>query len=268
MFSWSTRFAPPTWLATSEVGKEPGWTRYGQTKSEAVQTTFRTRTVKSARLQVSRAHRREATEGDTVRSTINLCRPTPPNDSLRELRRVPIERGLTPGGTEVEGPALVNGAASRPLRIHHHSADGIFFHGALERTVPREPSGLSARVPRGPLRQASGSQAQRPSTLLGPRWDRRVLGFDPLARARRRCLHLVQVPEQLVDFLIGLLSRDTFVGGLGGLLLEGRAPWFTLARARLDRRHRPRDAAAPSKAPREPCGRRDEGTDQTRDDHP
>src|SRR5439155_18570339 len=254
--------APPTWFAN-----DPGGTRYGQMNSEAVQTTFRTRTAKSARLQVSRAHRGEATEGDTVRTTINLCRPRPPNDSLRELRRVPIERGLAPGGAEVEGPALVNGDTGRPLRIHHHPADGIFFHGSLERTVPREPSGLCAN-PSGPLRQASGSQAQRPSTLLGPRRDWRVLHFDPVARARRRCLHLVQVPEQLVDFLIGLLSRDTFVGGLGGLLLEGRARRFTLDHARLDRRHRPRDAAAPSKAPREPCGRRDEGTDQTRDDHP
>src|SRR5207245_9389115 len=117
-------------------------------------------------------------------------------------------------------------------------------------------------------RQASGSQARRSSALLGPRRAWRVLRFDPLARARRRCLHLVQVPEQLVDFLIGLLSRDTFVGDLAGLLLEGRAAWFTLDHARLDRRHRPRDPAAPSKAPREPCGRRDEGTYQTRDDHP
>src|SRR5438445_631813 len=88
--------------------------------------------------------------GDTVRSTINLCGPRPPNDSLRELDRVPIEGGLAAGGAEVEGPALVNGAAGRPLRVHHHSADGIFFHGLLERTVPREPCGLSPRIPRGP----------------------------------------------------------------------------------------------------------------------
>src|SRR5437667_5145776 len=137
--------APPSWFAN-----DPGGTRYGQMNSEAVQITFRRRTAKSARLQVSRAHRGEATEGDTVRSTINLCRPRPPNDSLRELRRVPIERGLAPGGTEVERPALVNRTAGRPLRIHRHSADGIFFHGSLERTVPREPSGLSGRIPRGP----------------------------------------------------------------------------------------------------------------------
>src|SRR2546426_4352565 len=150
MFSWSTRFAPPTWLATSEVGKEPGWTRYGQTNSEAVQTTFRTRTAKSARLQVSRAQRGEATESDTVRTTINLCRPRPPSDSLREQGRVPIERGLAAGGAEVERPALVNGAARGPLGIDRHSAHGIFFHRSLERTVPREPSGLPARIPRGP----------------------------------------------------------------------------------------------------------------------
>src|SRR5437899_3666404 len=145
MFSWSRMLAPPTWFAN-----DPGGTRYGQMNREALQTTFRTRTAKSARLQVSRAHRAEATEGDTVRSTINLCRPRPPNDSLRELDRVPIEGGLAAGGAEVEGPALVNGAAGRPLRVHHHSADGIFFHGLLERTVPREPCGLSARIPRGP----------------------------------------------------------------------------------------------------------------------
>src|SRR3989442_13671170 len=85
----------------------------------------------------------------------------------------------------------------------------------------------------GPIWQASGSQAQRPSTLLGPRWDRRVLGFNRLARAGRRCLHLVQVPEQLVDFLIGLLSRDTLVGGLGGRLLGARTLCFPLAPRRL-----------------------------------
>src|SRR2546422_6302854 len=70
MFSWSTMLAPPTWFAN-----DPGGTRYGQMNRDAVQTTFRTRTAKSARLQVSRAHRAEATESDTVRTTINLCRP-------------------------------------------------------------------------------------------------------------------------------------------------------------------------------------------------
>src|SRR5439155_25616661 len=134
----------------TRFAKDPGGTSYGQMNRQAVQTTFRTRTAKSARLQVSRAHRGEATEGESVRTTIILCRPRPPNDSLRELRRVSIERGLAPGGAEVEGPALVNGDTGRPLRIHHHPADGIFFHGSLERTVPREPSGLSARIPRGP----------------------------------------------------------------------------------------------------------------------
>src|SRR5712691_5559054 len=69
MFSWSMRFAPPTWFA-----KDPGGTRYGQMNSEAVQLTFRTRTAKSARLQVSRAQRAEATPDDTVRSRINVCR--------------------------------------------------------------------------------------------------------------------------------------------------------------------------------------------------
>src|SRR5437899_6124783 len=121
--------APPTWFAN-----DPGGTRYGQMNSEAVQITFRRRTAKSARLQVSRAQRGEATEGDTVRSTINLCRPRPPNDSLCELRWVPIERRLASGGAEVERPDLVNGAAGRPLRIHHHSADGFFFHGYIDRT--------------------------------------------------------------------------------------------------------------------------------------
>src|SRR5256886_3581621 len=145
MFSWSTRLAPPAWFA-----KDPGGTRYGQMSRGAVQTTFRTRTAKGARLQVSRAHRAEATEGDTVRSTINLCRPRPPNDSLRELDRVPIEGGLAAGGAEVEGPALVSGAARGPLGIDRHSAHGIFFHRSLERTVPCEPSGPSARIPRGP----------------------------------------------------------------------------------------------------------------------
>src|SRR2546426_4027103 len=166
MFSWSTMLAPPTWFAN-----DPGGTRYGQMNRDAVQTTFRTRTAKSARLQVSRAHRAEATEGDTVRSTINLCRPRPPNDSLRELDRVPIEGGLAAGGAEVEGPALVNGAAGRPLRVHHHSADGIFFHGLLERTVPREPCGLSPRIPGAHpagLGFASATTLNASWTALGP----------------------------------------------------------------------------------------------------
>src|SRR3989442_15838799 len=148
MFSWSRMLAPPTWFAN-----DPGGTRYGQMNREALQTTFRTRTAKSARLQVSRAHRAEATESDTVRTTINLCRPRPPNDSLRELGRVPIEGGLAAGGAEVERPALVSGAARGPLGIDRHSAHGIFFHRSLERTVLRESSGLSAGPPPRPCRE-------------------------------------------------------------------------------------------------------------------
>src|SRR5256712_1680011 len=148
MFSWSRMLAPPTWFAN-----DPGGTRYGQMNREALQTTFRTRTAKSARLQVSRAQRGEATESDTVRTTINLCRPRPPNESLRELGRVPIEGGLAAGGAEVERPALVSGAARGPLGIDRHSAHGIFFHRSLERTVLRESSGLSAGPPPRPCRE-------------------------------------------------------------------------------------------------------------------
>src|SRR5256712_13080486 len=175
MFSWSTRFAPPTWLATSEVEKEPGWTRYGQTNSEAVQTTFRTRTAKSARLQVSRAQRGEATESDAVRTTINLCRPRPPNDSLRELGRVPIEGGLAAGGAEVERPALVSGAARGPLGIDRHSAHGIFFHRSLERTVLRESSGLSAGPPPRPCREPRIRKSNDLQRFLG----RAAIGGSP-----------------------------------------------------------------------------------------
>src|SRR2546427_6660814 len=180
MFSWSARFAPPTWLATSEVGKEPGWTRYGQTNSEAVQTTFRTRTAKSARLQVSRAQRGEATESDTVRTTINLCRPRPPNDSLRELGRVPIEGGLAAGGAEVERPALVNGAARGPLGIDRHSAHGIFFHRSLERTVLRESSGLSAGPPPRPCREPRIRKSNDLQRFLG----RAAIGGAPPSTSR------------------------------------------------------------------------------------
>src|SRR3989442_8926693 len=83
----------------------------------------------------------------------------------------------------------------------------------------------------GPIRPASGSQAQRPSTLLGPRWDRRALGFNRLARARRRCLHLVQVPAQIVDFLIRLLSRDTLLRGLRRSILGWRPLSISPSRA-------------------------------------
>src|SRR5207302_9520668 len=56
MFSWSTRFAPPTWCTN-----DPGATVNGQTKRDAVQATFSTRTAKRARLQVRRPQMTETT---------------------------------------------------------------------------------------------------------------------------------------------------------------------------------------------------------------
>src|SRR2546425_7132905 len=189
MFSWSTRLAPPTWFAN-----DPGGTRYGQMNSEAVQTTFRTRTAKSARLQVSRAQRGEATESDTVRTTINLCRPRPPNDSLRELGRVPIEGGLAAGGAEVERPALVSGAARGPLGIDRHSAHGIFFHRSLERTVLRESSGLSAGPPPRPCREPRIRKSNDLQRFLG----RAAIGGSPRSTGSPARAAHASIPSQLL----------------------------------------------------------------------
>src|SRR5439155_6047823 len=56
MFSWSTRFAPPTWCT-----KDPGATVNGQRKRDAVHATFNTRTANKARLHVNRAQTAETT---------------------------------------------------------------------------------------------------------------------------------------------------------------------------------------------------------------
>ena len=49
MFSWSTMFADPTWAPANELGGSVN----GEMNRDAVHATFRTRTAKSARLQVN-----------------------------------------------------------------------------------------------------------------------------------------------------------------------------------------------------------------------
>src|SRR5712692_2202506 len=112
---------------------------------EAVQATFTISKPKSALLQVSRAQRADATADDTLRSRINLCRPTGRGASLRVPRRGPVERGLAGCGTEVIRLASIDGAARGPLRIDHHPAHRIFFHASPPAFFAVHSCGLNRR---------------------------------------------------------------------------------------------------------------------------
>src|SRR5712692_11050862 len=61
---------------------------------------------------------------------INLSRwiAGPGGTSLRELRRILLERSLAADRAEGVCLAAIHRAARRPLWVHHHPANRIFFH--------------------------------------------------------------------------------------------------------------------------------------------
>src|SRR5713226_3531451 len=61
---------------------------------------------------------------------INLSRwiAGPEETSLRELRGILLERGLAADRAEGVCLAAIHRGARRALRVHHHTANRIFFH--------------------------------------------------------------------------------------------------------------------------------------------